>query len=66
MKIEYRCGWCGHPVDLEGNRIPFDLSDDMSCVVNIDGNCCDGSDQANTDRANVALREIYDGSEDKP
>ena len=50
LKHIYRCGWCGHPTDINGECIKENPDEYLSqnkdaIVTDVDGECCPGGDQ---------------------
>lgn len=36
----YRCGWCGHPTNADGNPLPVFNEADYQGAEQVDGECC--------------------------
>ena len=62
MKTKYRCGWCGHPTDKDGNYIKADIDESQETVLT-NGDC---EKQREYERELIEYeRMINDSSQDK-
>ena len=39
---KYRCGWCGHPTDADGNPLAVFNEADYQNAEQVNGECCRG------------------------